>query len=110
MKTTKVLLGEKIRELRKNRGLTQEQFAELIGVEQKHVSRLELGKSLPTIERLEKITQTLGVSLRDVFDFNYLEDPMARLCSLEEMMKQLDEEHQKMAYKIFDGIVRSLRN
>ena len=40
MKPTKVLFGERIRELRKLRGLTQEQFAELIDVEQKHVSRL----------------------------------------------------------------------
>ena len=41
MKTTKELLGERIRELRKARGLTQEQLAELVEIEQKHVSRLE---------------------------------------------------------------------
>ena len=109
MKTTKVLLGERIRELRKNRGLTQEQFAQLIEVEQKHVSRIELGKSFPTIERLEKISQALKVPLRDVFDFIHLADHKTRSINIEEMMKQLDDDNQKIAYKVFNGIVRSLQ-
>jgi len=110
MKATKILLGERIRELRKNRGLTQEQFADLIEVEQKHVSRIELGKSFPTLERLEKISQALEVPLRDIFDFVHLTDLNARSASIEDMMKQLDEENQKIAYKVFSGIVRSLQN
>jgi len=108
MKATKVLLGERIRELRKVRGFTQEQFAELIDVEQKHVSRLELGKSFPTLERLEKISNALDVPLRDIFDFVHLADQETRTMSIEEMMKRLDDENQKRAYKIFDSIVRSL--
>jgi len=109
MKTTKILLGERIRELRKNRGLTQDQFAELIDVEQKHVSRIELGKSFPTIERLEKISQALNVPLRDIFDFVHLADQKTRTFSIEEMMKQLDDDNQKIAYKVFNGIIRSLQ-
>ena len=110
MKPTKILLGERIRELRKSRGLTQDQFAEMIEVEQKHVSRIELGKSFPTIERLEKIASALQVPLRDIFDFIHLEDQVARSTSIEEMMKQLDDENQKIAYKVFNGIIRSLQN
>ncbi len=110
MKTTKMLLGERIRELRKIRGLTQDQFAELIDVEQKHVSRLELGKSFPTVERLEKISQALQIPLRDIFDFIHLADKETRILSIEEMMKQLDEENQKIAYQVFNGIVKSLQD
>ena len=110
MKATEILLGERIRELRKKRGLTQEQFAELIEVEQKHVSRIELGKSFPTLERLEKISQALRVPLRDIFDFVHLADLHTRSAGIEDMMKQLDEENQKIAYKVFSGIVHSLRN
>ncbi|BCS52632.1 helix-turn-helix domain-containing protein [Geobacter sp. SVR] len=110
MKATKVLLGERIRELRRSRGLTQEQFADLIGVEQKHVSRLELGKSFPPIERLEKIAEALQVPLRNIFDFVHLADQEARTASLDEMMKQLNEENQKIAYKVFNCLVRSLQD
>jgi transcriptional regulator with XRE-family HTH domain len=109
MNTTKKLLGERIRELRKSRGLTQEQLAELIEVEQKHVSRLELGKSYPTIERLEKLADALKVPLRDFFDFIHLANWDMQSKSIEKMMKELDEDNQKVAYKVFRGIVMSLK-
>jgi transcriptional regulator with XRE-family HTH domain len=109
MRTTKELLGERIRELRKFKGLTQEQFAELIEVEQKHVSRLELGKSFPTIERLEKIANALNVPLRELFDFIHLADQDTQALSIEEMLKELSTENQKIAYKVFSSIIRSLR-
>ena len=110
MKTTKILLGERIRELRKSRGLTQDQFAELIEVEQKHVSRIELGKSFPTIERLEKISLALNIPLRDIFDFVHLADQKTRSDSIQKMMMQLNDENQKIAYKVFSGIIHSLQN
>lgn len=110
MKTTKELLGERIRELRKDRGFTQEQLAELVDVEQKHVSRLELGKSFPTIERLEKIADALNVPLRDLFDFKHLADEDTRVKSIEEMVKCLSDDNQKIAYKVLNGVVNSLQS
>jgi transcriptional regulator with XRE-family HTH domain len=109
MKTNKVLLGERIRELRKIKGLTQEQFAELIGVEQKHVSRLELGKSFPPLERLEKISQELNVPLKDLFDFIHLADQRTRSEGVEALFEQLNDENQKIAYKIFISVIEALR-
>lgn len=109
MSATSDLLGERIRELRKFRGLTQEQLAELIEVEQKHVSRLELGKSFPTIERLEKIAEALGVPLRDFFDYVHLSDTDTRAKSIEEMLKCLNDDDQKIAYKILRDVIRSLQ-
>jgi transcriptional regulator with XRE-family HTH domain len=110
MKTNKVLLGERIRDLRKTKGLTQEQFAELIGVEQKHVSRLELGKSFPPFDRLEKIAQVLGVPLKDIFDFIHLADQETRSKGVEDLLGQLDDEHQKIAVKIFISVVEALKH
>lgn len=100
MKATKVLLGERIRELRKARGLTQEQLAELVEVEQKHVSRLELGKSYPTIERLEKIAEALNVPLKDFFDFMHLDSPDTRALKIDELVKGMNEDYQRIIYKI----------
>ena len=109
MKTSKALLGDRIRELRKAKGLTQERFAELIGVEQKHVSRLELGKSFPPLERLEKMAQVLEVSLRDLFDFAGPLDDKASAEDVEALLEQLDDEHKKIAVKIFVSVVEALR-
>lgn len=109
MKTTKALLGERIRELRKIRGYSQEKLAEMVDIEQKHVSRLELGKSYPTIERLEKIAVALDVPLRDFFDYIHLADVDVRAQSIEEMLNCLNEDNQRLAYKIFKGVLVSLQ-
>ncbi len=106
MKTTKELLGARIRELRKARNLSQEQLAEMIDVEPRHVSRLEVGSSYPRIDRLEKIAVALNVPLKDFFDFMHLESPDARTRNIEEMVKGMDEDYQRIIYKIvraFEG-------
>ncbi len=106
MKNTKELLGARIKEFRKAQGMTQEQLAEQIGVEPRHISRMEGGYNAPSIDRLEKIAKALNVPMRDFFDFMHLDSPDARAQSLEEMLKGMDENYQRIIYKIvraFEG-------
>jgi len=106
MKTTKELLGARIRELRKARNLSQEQLAELIDVEPRHVSRLEVGSSYPRIDRLEKIAVALNVPLKDFFEFMHLDSPETRTESIQDMVKGMDEEYQRIIYKIVRAFER----
>ncbi len=69
-------------------------------MEQKHVSRLELGKSYPTIERLERIAGALDVPLKEFFDFMHLDNPDSRTEELEQLVKGMSEEYQRIIYKI----------
>jgi len=100
MKTTKELLGARIKELRKTRGFSQERLAEMVGVEPKHLSRIEVGSSYPSLSRLELIANALGVPIKEFFDFMHLEDSGERAASIESMVKELEEGHQKLVYKI----------
>jgi len=110
MKNTKELLGARIREIRKSRGMTQEQLAEVINVEQKHVSRIEVGKNYPTIDRLEKIAEALDVSMMTFFDFMHLDDATEYEKNMEVMLKDLDGESQKLALRIMQGIIKTLKS
>lgn len=56
-------LGRSIADHRRLRGLTQEQVAERLGVEQETISRFERGATLPPLNRLLDLTEVLGVSL-----------------------------------------------
>lgn len=100
MKPIRKLLGERIRELRKSKGFTQEQLAELVGVEPRHISRVEGGYSSPSIERLAKISEVLGVPIKELFDFMHLNDSGSRLQDIDEVIKGMSEEYQKIVYKI----------
>lgn len=66
---TKELLGLKIKELRKQKKLTQEQLAEILNLDIGYVSKLEVGRNFPAIGTLEKIAKALEVELYELFQF-----------------------------------------
>lgn len=63
-------LGEKIKELRKTRKLTQEQLAELVGIDSKNISKIENGNNYPAPETISAIADALGVNIYELFIFN----------------------------------------
>jgi DNA-binding XRE family transcriptional regulator len=60
-------LGRRLRQLREERGLTQEQAAEMIGVHPKSMPRIEGGTANPTLATLVAAAAAYEVSLRDLF-------------------------------------------
>ena len=60
-------LGSRIRQLRKDKGLTLVEVAEKTGVAQATLSRIETGTMIGTLESHEKIAEVLGVGLADLY-------------------------------------------
>lgn len=60
------ILGNKLYELRKKSGLSQEAFAEKLGVSRQAVSKWECGASLPDTDNLITISNLYGVSLDEL--------------------------------------------
>ena len=60
------LLGARIGDLRKSRQWTQAQLAERIEVEPETISRFERGATVPSLHTLEKLAQSLKVSIGDL--------------------------------------------
>ncbi|MBQ6389386.1 MAG: helix-turn-helix transcriptional regulator [Mogibacterium sp.] len=55
--------GEKLKEARKEAGLTQEQFAEKMSVSRSAIAKWESDKGLPDVNNLKMMAQLLGVSV-----------------------------------------------
>jgi DNA-binding XRE family transcriptional regulator len=60
-------LGHRLRELRLERGLTQEQAAEMIGIHAKYMPRVEAGRANLTVDVLIAASVAYEVSLSDLF-------------------------------------------
>lgn len=60
-------IGNRIRELRSRTGLSQEKFAQKIGMDRTYFASVELGKRNISIVNIEKITNGLDVSLPEFF-------------------------------------------
>lgn len=61
-------IGNKIAEIRKSKNITQQQLAEKIYVTQKTISSWEVGRTLPSVEDLISISETLNLKLDDLID------------------------------------------
>ena len=106
MVTTNQLLGSRIRELRKTTKLSQEQLSEIIGVDPKHMSRIELGKSFSSLATLEAIARTFHVELKDLFDFSHLESRSNYKKQIDELLDGVNEEKLKLVYKITKALLK----
>lgn len=60
---------ERLKRIRKSKGLSQCKLAEIVGIEQMRISNYENNKSSPSIDVLEWLCQALGVSSKDLLGF-----------------------------------------
>lgn len=61
-------IGRKIKSLRLENNLSQEKMAELVGLSREHISCLERGKNLITIDTLYKISLYFNINIKDFFE------------------------------------------
>ena len=61
-------IGRKIKGLRIENGITQEKLAEATGMSREHISCLERGKNLISIDSLYKIAQYFKTDIKGFFD------------------------------------------
>lgn len=67
-------VGDRIRAIRMERGLTQKELGELCGMADSAIRRYESNRGNPTQKTLLKIAKALGVHLRDLADNSWLEE------------------------------------
>jgi transcriptional regulator with XRE-family HTH domain len=98
-------IGQRIRQLRESRGMTQSQLQARSRVSRSYLSRIESGQMTPSLGTLEKISEALGVGLNRFFipESNgeaLLEDPFIQ--GLRPFLRQLDWEQ-------WQGILKRLQ-
>src|SRR5579875_2502809 len=86
-------IGQRIRQLRESRGMTQSQLQAKSRVSRSYLSRIESGQMTPSLGTLEKISEALGVGLNRFFvpestGQTLLEDPFIQ--GLRPYLRQLD--------------------
>ena len=107
MKTTKKLLGSRIKEIRKLRRLSQEELSEKINIDPKHLSRIEVGRGFPSLDTLKRLADVLNVDIKDFFEFSHKAPSQKELKeTLYSLLKEADEERMRKVVKIVKAIVR----
>ncbi len=95
-------IGQRIRQLRESRAMTQSQLQSRSRVSRSYLSRIESGQMTPSLGTLEKISEALGVGLNRFFIPEttgevLLEDPFIQ--GLRPYLRQLDFEQWQSILK-----------
>ena len=100
-------LGEKIKRIRKNRGLTQEQLAELIDISSRNLSNIELGQNFPKAETLEKILKSLNITTEELFANEHIKSSKELLENIYNYLDKVKSDNLKLEkiYKIIKFLV-----
>ncbi len=99
----KKLLGKRIKEIRKNKGLTQDELAEKIGIESTSISNIENGKYYPTADNLEKIMNALNITPQNLFVIEHNQDDDVLLNEINIILKE-NPNKIKEFYKILKAL------
>ena len=96
-----VKIGEFLRELRKGKGLTQEQLAEQFNISRRSVSRWETGSNMPDVGLLIEIADFFEVDIREIIDGQRKSENMDKEKeTLKKVAEYADAEKFKLKKKI----------
>jgi len=100
----KHLIGSRIKQLRKARGVSQEALSEKIGMSSKYLSSIERGQENPTLDTFLRLTKALEV---DVFElFNYSQTPSPK--EAKKIVLDFANGGDKMKLEVVAKLIRSL--
>ena len=95
-----ITIGKKIKEIRKNRAFTQDILAEKVGIDAKHLSRIECGKNSLSLNLLLKICSVLDTEPSVFFDNSINKNKAELVREITNILNQSSEEKIRWVYKI----------
>ena len=100
----KKLLDKRIKELIKQKNISQEKLAELVGIELTSLSNIVTGRNYPLLATLEKIMVILEVNYNDVFNYEHHKNSEDLKIEIENLLNENPEKMQDF-YKIAKALV-----
>ena len=104
-------ISEKIKQLRKDKGLQQKQVAIDVGLDQSNYNKIENGRREPSLEVLQKLSAILDVSLDDLVNPEDSKKPSAvtiedkTISEKIRLMEQLEESDKNVIYRMLDTML-----
>ena len=102
--------GCRVKYLRKINRITQEQLSGMIHIEPPNISKMEKGIHFPSPKNIEKLAEILQVEVKDLFDFENLNENLNKLNSIRKNRKLDKYDKGKTKADIIDSIVESKKD
>jgi transcriptional regulator with XRE-family HTH domain len=100
MARLKEIFAYNLKEKRRESGLTQAQLAEKVEVSTHHIGMLEIARNYPTLELVERIAETLGLEIHELFI-----DPLSPQKELERLYQTVARDIERV---VADAVQKAL--
>ena len=99
-------LGLKIKRIRQRKGLTQEQFAEKIGIATRTLAGIEIGESFVSAQTIERISKYSGILVEDFFISSHLRPVEDLVCDIYKYIDSAKDNREKIEtiYKVVTAL------
>ena len=101
----KELLGKRIKELRKQKGYTQDFLAEKLKIEPRQLSKLETGKHYPSFETIVALLETFNITFEELIAFEHLNNQKETRNMMLKEIEALDDSKIQNAYKLLRALI-----
>ncbi len=105
MSNQKELLGKRIKELRKQKGYTQDYLAEKLKIEPRQLSKLETGKHYPSFETIIALLETFDITFEELISFEHLNPANDIRKTLLKDIENIDDSKIQSVYKILRVLI-----
>lgn len=97
-----IYLGKRIRELRKQQSISQEELGFKAGISAAHLGQIERALKNPTIETVDRIAAALGVSLGELFSEETVAPPKSQptIAKIEAQLTGMSEDEQRIILRV----------
>lgn len=104
------LIGKRIKEVRKQRSLTQADLAELTGMSDSYISYIETAKKQASLESLVQISNALGVTVDELLCGNQLYSPTDYQTDIDLLMEDCSLLERRFIYELISVAKYIIRN
>ena len=97
------LIGKRIKKARRDKGITQEKFAEELGVSVSFISQVETGEKRFNLERITEVSKILERPINYFID-GYEEKDKSNFEEVIDLLKKMSDKQLKLALEIIKAI------
>jgi transcriptional regulator with XRE-family HTH domain len=100
-------IGDRIRQTRQDKGITQVRLSDFLEISPEYVSRVERASTKPSLSTLAKISEILEVDLTYLLEGTTINSASYKLEEFSEILKYMSPSKSRLFYEIGQSILKS---
>jgi len=92
--------GLRLKELRTKQGITQSQLTEMAGIDAKHLSHIETGRSFPKADLIENFAKSLNIHYTELFKTKHFISRQTIIKNTEKIVSNANDNDLTVLYKL----------